>query len=90
MRLEPAEQTEFQQIVVRDRQYRKVETMITTYEQKGKLEEKHNDLIMLMEKKFRKLKAAEKNRIRKIESYSKLDQLLLSLLDADSLAELDF
>jgi hypothetical protein len=98
MRLEPAEQVKYRQIVARDHKYQKVAKMITTYEQagirigkkEGNKEGKQNALIMLLEKKFRKLKVAEKNRIRKIESVAKLDKLILSLLDAESLNEVEF
>lgn len=93
MRLEPEEQAEFDKIISADQELRKVEKMITVYElagiKKGKKEDKQEVLIMLLEKKFRKLKVAEKNRIRQIESPAKLNKLLLALLDADSLEELE-
>jgi hypothetical protein len=68
--------------------------MITTYEQegikKGIEKGKQEMLILQLEKKFRKLKAAEKQRIRQIDSGEKLNRLLLSVLDADSLDDLEF
>jgi predicted transposase YdaD len=76
--------------------------MITIYEQRGikkgiekgiqqGIEKgKQDGIILLLEKKFRKLRAAEKRRILKIDSVDKLDRLLLSVLDAASLEELEF
>jgi hypothetical protein len=58
--------------------------------QQGIEKGKQEDLILLLEKKFRKLKAAEKRRIRQINSVDKLDRLLLSVLDAGSLDEIEF
>jgi hypothetical protein len=45
---------------------------------------------LLLEKKFRKLKAEEKRRIRPIQAADKLDGLLLAVLDARGLDELEF
>jgi CRISPR/Cas system CSM-associated protein Csm2 small subunit len=86
------EQTEFLQIVGNDQQYAKVEQMITTYEtkgrQEGKQEGKQEDLILLLEKKFGKLGAAVKRKVRAIESTERLESLLLAVLDANSLKDL--
>ena len=90
------EQAEFREIVHADSEYVEVERMITTYEieakkegkREGKKEGKQDDLILLSEKKFGKLTAAQRRKIRQIESTEKLDVLLLALLDAKSLDEL--
>jgi hypothetical protein len=75
------EQAEFQQIVRTDQEYEKVEQMITTYESKGRQEGiqegmqkgKQEDLILLLEKKFGKLSAAARLKIRQIESQARLE-----------------
>jgi flagellar biosynthesis/type III secretory pathway protein FliH len=51
---------------------------------------KQDLLILLLERKFRKPKVAEKRRIRQITSLDRLDALSLSVLDARSLDELEF
>jgi predicted transposase/invertase (TIGR01784 family) len=104
LRLAEREQAEFQQIVQSDRNDMKVEQMITIYEkqgiqqgiqqgkqkgkQKGKQEGKQEDLILLLEKKFGKLSAALRRKVRQIESTERLESLLLAVLDADSLEDL--
>ena len=93
------EQAEFRQIVHSDPEYTQVQQMITTYEQKGKLEGKkegkegkqqgkQEDLILVLEKKFGKLSAARKRRVRQIESTPELESLLLAALDAVRLEDL--
>ena len=94
------EQAEFQQFVGNDPEYTQVQQMITTYEQKGKLEGKlegkkegkkegkQEDLILVLEKKFGKLGDAQKQRVRQIESTSELESLLLAALDAVRLEDL--
>ena len=86
------EQTEFQQIVVGDEEYAEVKQMITVYEKqgirKGKQEGKQEDLILLLEKKFGKLSAAMKRKIREMDSTERLESLLLAVLDAASLEEM--
>ena len=92
------EQTEFHQLVRSGQEYVEVEQMITTYEKKGKKEGKkegkqegkQEDLILLLEKKFGKLSAALRRKVRQIESPEKLKSLLLAVLDAKSLEELPF
>jgi len=88
------EQTEFQEIVVGDQKYAEVREMITVYEkrgiEKGIEKGKREDLILLLEKKFGKLSAALRRKVRRIESTEKLDSLLLAVLEADSLDDLPF
>ena len=92
------EQTEFHQLVRSGQEYVEVEQMITTYEKKGKKEGKkegkqegkQEDLILLLEKKFGKLSAALRRKVRQIESPEKLKSLLLAVLDAKTLEELPF
>ena len=96
------ERVTFQQIVRSGQEYEKVAQMITTYEQKGKqegitegkqegiTEGKQGDLILLLEKKFGKLSAALRRKVRRIESTEKLESLLLAVLEADSLEDLPF
>jgi len=102
MPLNRSEQVDFKQVVRSDRKYEKVVKMITTYEKEGlkqgieqgigqgRAEAKQEDLILLMEKKFGKLKAGTKQKIRRIESVKKLESLLVSVLDAGSIDELEF
>jgi hypothetical protein len=90
------EQWEFEQTVRSDDQYHEVEQMITVYEQRGKeegekegkKEGKKEDLILLLEKKFGKLGASRKRKIRRIASTQELESLLLAVLDANSLKDL--
>jgi len=88
------EQMEFQQIVHSDHKYVEVEQMITVYEKRGieqgKQEGKREYLILLLEKKFGKLNAALRRKVRQIESPEKLESLLLAVLDASSLEDLPF
>jgi len=83
---------EFQEVVRSDRDYTKVEQMITSYEkqgiEKGKQKGKQEDLILLLEKRFGKLSAAMKRKVHAIESTEKLESLLLAVLDANSLKDL--
>jgi hypothetical protein len=88
------EQAEFEQIVAGNPQYTQVEQMITAYEKKG-IEKgiergKQEDLILLLEKKFGKLSAARRRKIRRIESTEQLESLLLAVLDAKSFEDLPF
>ena len=64
--------------------------MITVYEKKGIEKGKQEDLILLLEKKFGKLSAALRRKVRRIESTEKLESLLLAVLDTDSLEDLSF
>ena len=94
------EQAEFRQFVGNDPEYTQVQQMITTYERKGKLEGKkegkkegkqqgkQEDLILVLEKKFGKLSAARKRKVRQIESTPELESLLLAALDAARLEDL--
>ena len=92
------EQMEFHQIVHSDHKYVEVEQMITVYEkkgiekgiEKGLQQGRQNALILLLEKKFGKLSATMKRKVREIESTEKLESLLLAILDANSLADLPF
>ncbi|MHB8974677.1 MAG: DUF4351 domain-containing protein [Pirellulaceae bacterium] len=98
------EQAEFRQIVHSDPEYTQVQQVITTCEQKGKLQGKlegkkegqkegkqqgkQEDLILVLEKKFGKLSAARKRRVRQIASTPELESLLLAALDAARLEDL--
>ena len=96
------EQAEFREIVHADSQYVEVKRMITTYElegkkegkkegrKEGKKEGKQEGLILLLKKKFGKLTAAQRRRIREIDSTERLDALLVALLDAESIEDLPF
>jgi len=84
------EQTEFQQIVRSDQEYAEVEQMITVYEKQGIQKGKQEDLILLLEKKFGKLSASVRRKVRQVQSPEKLESLLLAVLDADSLQDLPF
>ena len=87
------EQVEFEEIVAQDQQYAEVESMITIYErkgmEKGMEKAKQDALILLSKKKFGKLSAAHRRKIRQIDSTERLDALLVALLDAKSLDELE-
>ncbi|MDY0168986.1 MAG: DUF4351 domain-containing protein, partial [Thermoguttaceae bacterium] len=100
MPLAGREQTEFQQIVAGDQDYVEVEQMITTYEQEGIKkgiqqgrqegiqEGRQEALVLLLERRFGKLPAAMKRKVRKIQSAERLDALLVAVLDAKSLDDL--
>jgi hypothetical protein len=93
-----SEQLEFQAMVQTDEKYVEVQKMITVYEEKGiekgiekgKWKCKQEDVILLLEKKFGKLSAVKRQKIRQIESLEKLDSLLLAVLDAKSIQDLPF
>jgi len=94
MTLTQEETKEFNSVVASERKYKRVEEMITTYEQegikKGRTKGKQEDLILLLEKRFGKLKPATKRKIGQIDSSKELESLLLSAVDAKSLDDLDW
>jgi len=97
MVLDRTEEIRFKQIVQTERRYQKVEKMITTYEKEamkkgrveGRAEGQRKALTLLLESKFGKLSPVVKKKIRQLDSPKKLESLLLSVLDATSLDELE-
>ncbi len=88
---------EFQELIHTENQYEEVEKMVTVYEQigmekgmekgieKGMEREKQNTLVKLLAKKFGSVPEEMDRAIRAIDSFARLDELLLSVLDAKSL-----
>ena len=92
MPLDSQESIEFEQIISSDDQYKEVKKMVTVYEQrgieKGIEQGKKETLLLLLNKKFGPLSEAQQQAIRQIESMQRLDELLLSIIDTNSLEEL--
>lgn len=104
MPLEPVEQQQFDEVVLEEPQNRGVQRMVASWAraamEKGKMEGKkegkkegelaarQKTLSRLLERKFGSLDAAARKAIAGIESTRKLDNLLLKVLDAESLADL--
>ena len=84
---------EFQELIHTENQYEEVEKMVTVYEQmgmekgieKGMEKEKQNTLVKLLAKKFGSVPEEMDRAIRAIDSFERLDELLLSVFDAKSL-----
>jgi len=100
MRLNRKEESQYQKLVSEKREYKEVQTMITTYERRGekrgekrgersgRLNEKRAILVRLLGKKFGKLEDGIAARIERTTSGKKLDSLLLAVLDAESVDQL--
>ena len=89
MALDKQEELDFRSRVTVKPEYQKVEKMITTYEQEGRAAGKQEALLLQLEAKFGELEEPIKQRIQCIESTEKLESLLVSVLDAKSLDQLD-
>ena len=103
--LDSTEQREFNRLVTQKTEYREVEKMITTYErrgiekglekgiekgiEKGLLEAKRGDLLLLLEKRFGRLSTDIRRRVRRLRAPERLEALLLSVFDVESIEELD-
>ena len=90
--LDSGEKPEFNRLVAEEPEYREVKRMITTYEkrgiEKGIIDAKQEDVLLVLEKKFGQLRPQTKRSIRRTRSKGRLDDLLLSALDAGSEDEL--
>jgi len=93
MPLSSREASQFEKFVSEEREYKEVQTMITTYEKRGerrgRLSEKRTILVRLLAKKFGKLEDGIAKRIDRTTSARKLDSLLLALVDANSIDDLE-
>jgi len=97
MALNRKEETEFESLVVREPEYKEVEKMVTTYEkrgiekgiEKGILEGKRETFRNLLEKRFGNLTSTHIKKIERIRSADQLDSLILDVLDADSIKQLE-
>ena len=91
--LDPQESIEFGTLVTTDNQYKEVKKMVTTYEQqgieKGIEKGKKEMLLLLLNKKFGELSDQQQQTVLQIDSTQELDRLLLAIMDAKTLAELD-
>jgi hypothetical protein len=91
--LDPQESIEFGTLVTTDNQYKEVKKMVTTYEQqgieKGIEKGKKEILLLLLNKKFGELSDQQQQTVLQIDSTQELDRLLLAIMDAKTLAELD-
>lgn len=99
------DESEYERLVAKDPEYREVAAMITVYEKRGiekgrregkregkragQIQEKRAVLTLQLEKRFGDLEASLKQRIRRIGSPQRLDSLLLAVLDAQSVDDLD-
>ena len=97
MPLSKPEEAEYERIVATEFEYEEVTEMITVYEERGlkegkregRREGKQELLTRQLEKRFGRLDATMKQRIREIKSSAKLNALSVALLDAQSLDDLD-
>lgn len=97
MPLDSQESVEFERIISSDPQYQEVKKMVNVYEQRGiekGIEQgiekgKKETLLLLLNKNFGPLSEAQQQAILQIDSMHRLNELLLSIMDANSLAELD-
>jgi predicted transposase/invertase (TIGR01784 family) len=99
--LDRREETEFNEQVQEESQLQEVRSMITTYEKRGirigirkgrregLLQARQRDLILLLEKKFDKVDQSVRDKILRMRSSDKLESLLLAVLDATEIEELD-
>ena len=93
MHLDTREQTQYEEIVVKEPEYQEVSKMITVYEKRGmkegRKEGKQSDLILLLEEKFGELEPAMKRKVRQISSAKRLESLLVAVLNAETVEDMD-
>ena len=90
------EEVEFESLVQKP-EYKEIEKMVTTYEkrgiekgiEKGMLDAKRETLIHLLEKRFGELRKISINKIQRIRSAKRLESLILDVLDAESIEQLN-
>lgn len=95
--LNRTEENEFERIVEHKPEYKEVEKMITTYEkrgikkgrQEGRKEGRKEALILLIEKRFGSQDEQFKDQVRRIRSVKKIEFLMVQILDAKSIGELE-
>ena len=94
MPLRTADEVEqFAELVQVDESYVEVRNMVTAYEkmeieqgiEKGKLEA----LLLLLEERFENLPDAIRRKVRRINSSKRIDELLLAVLNAKSISDLN-
>lgn len=97
MPLATSEQSLFTQLIQVDETYREVKEMVTVYEkagikkgrQEGREEGKLEALLLLMENRFSKLPVNIRRKVERIRSGQRINELLLAVINAKSLSELD-
>ncbi|OGV69121.1 MAG: hypothetical protein A3K19_24990 [Lentisphaerae bacterium RIFOXYB12_FULL_65_16] len=103
--LDPQQERRFETIIKADKKYAKVGKMITVYEkrgiqkgrregrqegrQEGMVQAKRDALLLLMRRKFRFVDAVREQQVQVIDSVKKLDALLLAVIDAQNIDDLD-
>jgi len=95
--LDAQQERRFESIIEADKKYAKVSKMITVYEkrgmqkgmQKGMVQAKRDALLMQMRRKFRFVDAVREQQVQAIDSVKKLDALLLAVIDAQNIDDLD-
>lgn len=87
--LDQREAAEFEQLVTQAADYKKVAHMIAAYEQRGIEQGQQKALLLVMEKKCGPLGDAIRQRILEIHETDQLERLLVAVLDAQSLGELE-
>ena len=93
MRLGRQEESNFEELVIGEPEYRRLEKMITTYERrgmrKGRIEGRRALLILQLERKFGELDPALKAKVKEIRTAKRLESLALAVLDIDDIDQLD-
>ena len=94
MPLQSAEEVQqFVELVQVDESYVEVRNMVTAYEKMGieKGIEKGNleALLLLLEERFENLPDAIRRKVRRINSSKRIDELLLAVLNAKSISDLN-
>ncbi len=95
--LDAQQEHRFETIIKADKKYAEVGKMITVYEKRGRVkgrqegmvEAKRDALLMQMRRKFRFVDAVREQRVQAIDSVKKLDALLLAVIDAQNIDDLD-
>lgn len=101
MPLATSEQSQFTQLIQVVETYREVKEMVTVYEkagikkgrqegrEEGREEGKVEALLLLMENRFSKLPVNIRRKVERIRSSQRINELLLAVINAKSLSELD-
>ena len=93
MTLTRTEESKFSSLVSREPEYLEVEKMITTFEkrgmEKGQIEGKRESLLLLLERRFQELDDSVKKKIQRIRSAKRLNSLMLEVLEAESIGDLN-
>ena len=90
MPLQSAEEVQqFVELVQVDESYVEVRNMVTAYEKMGIEKGNLEALLLLLEERFENLPDAIRRKVRRINSSKRIDELLLAVLNAKSISDLN-